>query len=1077
VSRHFKSVAALVPARLLSVAGPVALVAAALLLASPAQAASPAWKLSFNSYPTHLAPGDSTSYEVFATNVGGAATSGSFTFSETFPTGLTPILVFEDGHSSDTCGISGQTATCTDPEALYPGQVVVFRVRVNADPFLPDPSAMLNQVTVTGGAAAPAQASTTTQITSAAPVFDFLAGPSGLGASLTNADGLPVTAAGSHPDQLTVDLGLSNFKPATGLLAPEGGPRDVRTYLPHGLIVDPSATPVRCTEVQFELNDCPDESAVGVMSVLTTVGAGSADMDAQPLWNLVPPPGTAASFGFNAVGVNIYVHLLGGLRAGDYALAAYANDILALGTNPIFGARVQLWGDPSSPSHDHTRGECGNGNNTKTCPVPQQTTPLLSMPSSCGEPMAIEAEADSWEHPGVFHERSAPITDLEGNPSAVDGCDNPELRFAPTLQARPTTNVADSPTGLDVDLHIPQTDDLSELATPHLRKAVVTLPEGLVINPSSANGLAGCSSAQVGIDPTTGIADGNHATCPDASRIGSVEVETPLLDHPLPGSVYIATPHDNPFDSLLAIYIVVDDPQSGVVVKLAGHVVADPKTGRLTTVFDNNPQLPFEDFKLNFFGGPAAPLRTPATCSKYSTTSQMTPWSAPASGPPATPSDTYAINKAPAGGSCASALPNTPSFDAGSVSLIAGSYTPFVFNLKRNDGTQQFSKVSLTPPPGLLGKLAGTPYCPEAALSAAASKSGNQEKANPSCPQASQVGVADVGAGAGPAPYYTQGKAYLAGPYKGAPLSMAIVTPATAGPYDLGTVVVRTALNIDPETTRITAVSDPIPQILQGIPLDVRSIQLKLDKPDFTLNPTSCNPFAVTGQLVSTLGQAAALQNPFQVAECARLGFRPRLALRLKGATKRGGHPALRATVTYPKGFYANIAKASVALPHSEFLDQAHIGTVCTRVQFAANACPAASVYGKATATTPLLDQPLSGPVYLRSSSNALPDLVADLSGQIHVVLDGRIDSVNGGIRSTFEAVPDAPVSKFVLEMKGGRKGLLVNSRNLCKSLNKATVLFDGQNGKTADSNPELKNDCKKARKHKRHRGHRRAAR
>jgi hypothetical protein len=557
-----------------------------------------------------------------------------------------------------------------------------------------------------------------------------------------------------------------------------------------------------------------------------------------------------------------------------------------------------------------------------------------------------------------------------------------------------------------------------------------------------------------------------------------VEVDTPLVDHPLPGDVYIAIPHDNPFDSLLAIYLAVDDPPSGTIVKLAGHVIPDLETGRLTAVFDDNPQLPFEDFELNFFGGAAAPLRTPPTCATYSTTSELTPWSAPQSGPPATPSDGYAITKAPGGGSCPTvegALPNSPSFDAGSASLIAGTYSPFVLNLRRDDGTQEFSTVSVTLPPGLTGKLAGTPYCSDAALAAAAAKTGAQEKANPSCPGASQVGVADIGAGAGPAPYYTQGRAYLAGPYKGAPLSMAIVTPATAGPYDLGTVVVRSALRVDPETTRITAVSDPIPQILQGIPLDVRSIQLKLDKPDFTLNPTSCDPFAVTGQLISTLDQSAALQNSFQVAECGRLAFKPKLSLRLKGGTRRGDHPTLRAVLTKAPG--ANIAKASVALPHSEFLDQAHIGTVCTRVQFAAGACPKASIYGKARAITPLLDHPLEGLVYLRSSNNPLPDLVADLNGQIHVVLDGRIDSIRGGIRTTFEAVPDAAVSKFVLEMSGGKKGLLVNSRNICKSVNRANVLFDAQNGKTADSRPELKNDCRKGKPHRTRRGHHRAGR
>jgi hypothetical protein len=375
--------------------------------------------------------------------------------------------------------------------------------------------------------------------------------------------------------------------------------------------------------------------------------------------------------------------------------------------------------------------------------------------------------------------------------------------------------------------------------------------------------------------------------------------------------------------------------------------------------------------------------------------------------------------------------------------------------------------LSATLPPGLTGRLAGIPYCSEGQIAAAEHQSGAAEKAGPSCPSASEVGSVNVGAGPGPDPFYAQGHAYLAGPYKGAPLSMAIVTPAVAGPFDLGTVVVRSALYVDPESAKITVKSDPIPTILAGIPLDIRSVAVNVSRNQFTLNPTNCNPMAIGG---TAFGQSseAALSSPFQVGACKALGFKPKLSLNLKGATKRGKHPALRAVVTYPKGAYANIAKAAVTLPHSEFLDQSHIKTICTRVQFAADDCPAASVYGRARAITPLLDKPLEGPVYLRSSSHKLPDLVAALGGQIDVDLAGRIDTgKNGGIRNTFEAVPDAPVSKFVLEMQGGKKGLLVNSENICKQANRATVLLDAQNGKVDDFNPVVNNSC--AKKHKRH--------
>jgi hypothetical protein len=1067
----------------------LALASASLLIAaglSPAAAeadAGPAWSATLTSEPTNLVPSSSpwapyNQYVLSATNVGSGSSSGPITMSFTLSPGVN-VSSAEAYPGGVSCPAAAETVTCTINDAIPPSEDILALISVDTG-SLAEGSTVSSELTISGGGAPEAQVSTSTTVSEAFAPFDFLPGANGLRGSLTDEDGSPATQAASHPGNLTVHLGFPS-RPAnvdfgaTNITAVEGGPRDVRAFLPPGVVVNPLSSPIRCPEAQMQQDACPPESAVGVVDLEANAGFGYADFQ-SPLFNLVPPPGVAAALSFDAAGVGIYPHILGGVRAGDYVLAAISNDILSRFSNPFLGVRTQLWGNPSDPVHDFNRGECDFETPTPTCPVDPQPTPLLSLPSACRDSLPLEGEVDSWGHPGVFHKRDTLFTDSAGNPTGVEGCDNPELKFNPSLEARPTTDIADSPSGLDVDLHIPQREEFGTLATPHLRQAEVTLPEGLVINPAGANGLEGCSSSEIGIDAASGIANGNPAACPNASRIGSVEVDTPLIDHPLGGSVFIAAPHDNPFGSLLAIYIDVEDPQTGTIVKLAGHVIPDPGTGRLTTVFDNGPQLPFEDFELSFFGGTAAPLRTPATCGTYSTASQMTPWSAPASGPPATPSDTYAITKSPVGGSCAATLPSAPSFDAGSVSLIAGRYTPFVLNLRRNDGTQQFSTITMTPPPGLLGKLAGTPYCPEAALAAAAAKSGNAEKASPSCPAASQVGVADIGAGAGPAPYYVQGRAYLAGPYKGAPLSLAIVTPAAAGPYDLGTVVVRSALQVDPETTRITAVSDPIPQILQGIPLDVRSIELKLDKPEFTLNPTSCDPFTLTGQLTSTLGQAAPLQNPFQVAECARLGFRPKLTLRLKGGTRRSDHPALRAVLTMPSGG-ANIAKASVALPHSEFLDQGHIRTICTRVQFAASACPKASIYGKAKAITPLLDAPLSGPVYLRSSDNPLPDLVADLNGQIHVVLAGRIDSVNGGIRNSFEAVPDAPVSKFVLEMQGGKKGLLVNSRNLCKSVNKANVLFDAHNGKTADSRPVLKNDCRKAKKHNKRRGHRRATR
>ncbi len=525
--------------------------------------------------------------------------------------------------------------------------------------------------------------------------------------------------------------------------------------------------------------------------------------------------------------------------------------------------------------------------------------------------------------------------------------------------------------------------------------------------------------------------------------------------------MYLAKPYDNPFKSLLALYIETNDPERGLVAKFAGHLVADPDTGQLTTMVVDQPQLPLEHIRLNLKQGPHAALRTPPTCGDFTTVSKLAPYSAPDS--PVTFEDDFSVNSGP-DGNCD--LQNAPSFDAGTINPIAGRYSPLVVRLNRPDGSQEFDSVTISPPPGLTARLAGVPYCPDSALAAAAAKDGLDEQANPSCPAAADIGDVVVGAGAGPSPYYVNGQAYLAGPYKGAPLSLAIVTPAAAGPLDLGTIVVRAALHVDPVTAKITAVSDQIPHILDGIPLDIRSVAIQLNRSEFTKNPTSCDPTSVEGSLASTLGITAGLSERFQLGECRRLGFKPKLFLRLYGKRfTRTANPRLRA-VLVPREGDANIARTSVLMPNSIFLDQSNINTVCTRVQFAADACPTGSIYGRAMATTPLLDQPLSGNVYLRSSNNPLPDLVADLDGQIPVEVIGRTDTVKGALRNTFDVVPDAPISRFVLLLEGGRKSLLVANRNLCDGVQRAKVDMLAHSGRRSVVRQRIKIPCGK---HKRH--------
>jgi hypothetical protein len=801
---------------------------------------------------------------------------------------------------------------------------------------------------------------------------------------------------------------------------------------------------------------------------------GGATIGALPIYNLVPPKGMPAQLGFQIVGLPVYINAK--LRsASDYGISGILHNTTE--AKRVTAALVTIWGTPADESHDRLRGHCLNEISRKlslgSCDAHIDPRPFWRLASSCQNPLLSTMSFDTWTQPGV----SVGPAVAEA-PTPIE-CALPD--FSPTIETLPTTNAADSPTGLHVDLHIPQKEHekSDEPGEADLRDATVTLPRGLAVNPASADGLAACSSAQIGLTSALGATpihfNEDAAQCPDAAKVATVEADTPLLDHSLPGSVYLAKQGDNPFKSLIAIYIVFEDPQTGVVVKLAGDVQPDPATGQLTTTFKDNPQLPVEDFKLDFFSGARASLRTPATCNEYATTTSLVPWTAP-EGAAAAPSGPFQITAGPDGSCPSGAL--DPKLSAGLANPTAGAYSPFSLRLTRADATAEFAGLTTHAPPGLVAKLAGVPYCPESAIAQAASRSqpgeGAGEAASPSCPQTSQVGTTTAGAGAGPSPFYTSGKVYLAGPYKGAPLSLVAIIPAVAGPFDLGAVTNRIALRLDPETAQVSAVADPLPTILSGIPLDVRDIRVNLDRPDFTLAPTNCEPKSVIADVLATSGATATVSDRFQVGGCKELGFKPELSLKLSGGTKRGAHPAFRAVVSYPKGAYANIATTSVALPHSEFLEQSHIRTICTRVQFAANACPAGSIYGKARATSPLLDAPLEGPVYLRSSSHPLPDLVIALKGQVEVDAVGRVDSHRGGIRTSFDMVPDAPVSKFVLELRGGAKGLFVNSRNICNHVNRATVKMTGQNGKRHDSRPRLRDSCpKKPKPHRKSRKHR----
>jgi hypothetical protein len=1051
--------------------------------ATAAPAPTPSWSLSLTTFPTNFVPKSSYSaigkagpaYLLVATNVGAERTAGTFTVTDTLPSGVSastvevPFGEFGDqklqANNTLACSTVGQVVTCTGgPPGVGPGQkveiIVPLKLASSTSPTVVD------DATVSGGGAAPVSASLETQVTAALPEFSFLEGQEGFGQIATEADGSVDTSAGSHPYQLTTKLHFPTSPAGTGrpiVNAAGGGVRDVSVTLPEGMVVNPQAT-THCAEAVLESGPgaCPAESQVGVVRAYTAASSAESAV-AIPLYNVVAPPGQAAEFGFEIV-EGVYVHLGGRVKTdGRYQLVADTNDIPAKVT--VAGADVVLWGDPSDATHDAQRGACitkGGMVEETTCPVPRTDTALLTLPSACSNALTVSGEADSWEAPTVAVGRLAYL-------AGIQGCE--QLPFEPTITIDPQTRVADSPSGLAVDIRVPQDERFRDevtgepvLAEANLKDVNVTLPAGLVVNPSAANGRTACSEGQMGYDPGSATYSDAPGACPDAAKIGSVEIETPLLDHPLPGGVYLAQPYENPFGSLLAIYLAVYDPQTGVVIKLGGHVEADEHTGRLTATFDENPQLPFDDLRLTFFDGARGVLRTPETCGTFASSSSLAPWSGTA---PVGSESSFEISGSPAGGcpSTPAQMPNSPSFSAGTVNPSAGSYSPFVLHLERGDGTQKFGALSVSLPPGLTGKLAGVPYCPEGAIAGASSRSGRDEQSSPSCPAASEVGTVTVSAGAGSLPYFVTGKAYLAGPYKGDPLSLAIITPAVAGPFDLGTVVVRAALHVDLETAQISVKSDPLPTILKGIPLDLRSIAVDIGRPQFTLNPTSCNPMALGGEAISVNGQAAPLSNRFQVGGCNGLKFKPKIAIRLKGLTRRAGHPSLSATVTMPKsGANSNIARAQVGLPHSEFLDQGSIGTVCTQAQLKSSSCPKASIYGHAKAWTPLLDKPLEGPIYLGVGyGHKLPDLVADLNGQIRILLHGRIDTTKKhGIRNTFEVVPDAPVSRFELTLRGGpKKGLIENSENICLKPQRAAARFVAQNGKVVQLRPSIANDCK----------------
>jgi hypothetical protein len=910
----------------------------------------------------------------------------------------------------------------------------------------------------------------------------------------SNVEGAPATQAGSHPYALSATIIFNHqvsseeetFKENLGeeevpLGEPEvfariyGNPRHLEVNLPAGLIVNPSATTVKCTEAQLESNQssgggCPAASAVGVVTVYIN-GFGAKIKGA--VYNMVPPPGVPAELGLDPGEVGVVLHIAGKLRSdGDYGFSAAISEIGQ--TVSIYGLGLTLWGDPSAPSHDPQRGVCAasgpvrksierefsenefkkKGASTReyrfSCPTERADTPLLTLPGACtAQPFPTTLSVNSWQQPAK--QQPPPATS-----PPVTGCEalqfNPTLEVTPTPEASSTTSSpapapAESPTGLSVDLKIPHQESVATLAAADLKQLTVTLPQGMAISLSAANGLAACSEEQIGLK------NANPVACPDASKIGATQVLTPLLEKPLAGSVYLAQPHENPFGSsespggsLLALYLVAEG--NGVLIKLAGNATLDPNTGQITLAFNDAPQLPLQEIRLNLFAGPRAVLQTPPACGTYRAAASLLPWS---SETPVSSNSSFAIVAGPNGSPCPSSpLPFLPSFTAGTTNSQAGAFSPLNVAFSRDDGEQPINAIAVRMPPGLLGVLRNVALCPEPRAAAG------------QCSQASAIGTATVAAGSGQDPLYLPqagqppNTVYLTGPYEGAPFGLSIVIPEIAGPFNLGDVILRAKVEVDPHTAQITITSDPLPSIRDGIPLDIRAVRTYVDRPNFMFNPTSCAPQALAGTISSSQGSSSHTSSTFQATGCTALSFRPKLSALTHANASRADGAYLHIKVASGPT-QANIAKVKVDLPQQLPSRLTTLQRACPAPTFRSNpgGCPTASVVGMATVATPMLAQPLIGPAYLLSHGQAaFPTLVLVLQSEgILIDLEGQTSISHGVTSAAFKALPDAPITTFDLVLAAGPHSLLAPDqpakakRVLCaQTLNMPTALT-GQNG------------------------------
>jgi hypothetical protein len=1064
--------------------------------AGQAGAAEPWWSVTTISAPASEVGGEA-SIVVDISNLGDGPAGGSLaenlssgndpiTIVDKLPAGVAATMVHAGGGggtlqaytrqfpSLAACSIVGETVRCGYGVPVLPYEHILIVITVKV---APGAGRGENEVSVSGGGPAPADARRQLALEAPAPPF----GVQTYRLTPEEENGLPDTQAGSHPFQLTTTL-IPNTQTTpvfTGQdssgevqeIQPVALTKDLRFNLPPGLVGNPTPLP-KCSLYEFTLilrgtGHCPADTVVGVATpILAPLGLSPyiPYVISEPLYSLEPSVGEPAKFGFvTPVGPVILDTSV--RTGGDYGVVVTVSNLTQAAA--FIGNQVTFWGVPNDSRHDDSRSSaCLNNAETylltgqeASCPVDERVQPFLIMPTSCTGPLRTSVEADSWRQPGQF------IAPMEyafqndaGEPSQQDGCNR--LNFEPSIGVTPDGQAASTPTGLTVNVHVPQGGSLNPLglSEANVKDTTVTLPEGVALNPSGADGLSSCGQGEIGLESPA------EQRCPESSKVGTVEIKTPLLPNPLTGAAYLASQNANPFGSLVALYIVARDPVSGVIVKIAGQVTLDPVTGQLVSTFQNTPQLPFEDLYVNFFGGSRAPLGTPALCGSYTTKASIAPWSGNA---PVESSSEFQITTGPNGSSCSDPLPFKPTLTAGTTSIQAGGFSPFRMTMGREDGQQSLQSVQLHMPPGLSGTLSSVKLCGEAQADAG------------TCGPESLIGHTIVSVGLGGNPYsVTGGEVFITGPHDGAPYGLSIVNPAKAGPFNLGNVVVRAKIEVDPTTAALTITTDPsgpyaIPQIIDGVPLQIKHVNVTIDRPDFTFNPTNCSPLAITGSLGSSEGSSLALSVPFQVTNCAVLAFKPKLTASTAGKTSKAGGASLTVKLGYPAGPYdANIARVKVELPKALPSRLTTLQKACKAETFEANpaACPAASIVGHATATTPVLPVPLTGPAYFVShGGEAFPSLIIVLQGYgatVHLVGSTFISKA-GVTSSTFKTIPDVPVGAFELTLPQGQFSALAANVNLCKAKGLAMPTeFVGQNGAEIHTSTKIAvTGCPKAKK------------